>query len=462
MKAPRSRPQGGLHCLAAPPRPFPAQCARQGRQEPPGGLHRHGLRPARARRRQDPAAPSRRPEASRAADARHAHGQDGGRRAGLHDLPAPAPRQASRHEPDRAPGWPDQAARRCRRCPGLPSDRRPSCPRFPTMPRSGASSEPSDGADRGTDCTVRQLHGAGNARAGLRRCHRQPASIEKRPARPARQPSRAAPQSGTGSQATAPPLRRPCGSQSGGLADPSRQSSRISGRHTREPVPPSSARSCLSRADASSGCRAFPRHLRHHGRHGPSRPCGAWASGASRHLDPLRLTKVVPLAIRLSSPRNFPCDFGKTGFRRTGRAAVSRNGPLMPPPRCRSRSRSRDSCGREQISTPRAQRRGVPACPVQGSASCAGPRAWNRTRGPPADRIAPVSDLHGQRMATYHLPGSGPARRQWSGPIPGDGHCCQGVPQLPAQRNRAEAAGNLRRLPPDAPRRCRARHAFPI
>ncbi len=184
MRASRPRPQGGLHCLAAPPRPFPAQCTRPCREEPPGGLHRHGLRPARARRR---------PEASRAAAARHAHGQDGGRRARLHDLPAPAPSQASRHEPDRAPEWRDQAARRCGRCPGLPSDRRPSCPRFPTMPRSGASSEPSDGADPGTGCTACQVDGAGNARAGLRRCHRQPASIEERPARPASQPARSPP-----------------------------------------------------------------------------------------------------------------------------------------------------------------------------------------------------------------------------------------------------------------------------
>ena len=44
--------------------------------------------------------------------------------------------------------------------------------------------------------------------------------------------------------------------------------------------------------------------------------CGPYSAGASRHRNPLRLMKIIPLSTRRSSTRGLPWDFGKQGSRR--------------------------------------------------------------------------------------------------------------------------------------------------
>ena len=59
------------------------------------GLHRHSLRPGDAGSRQHPMARRCRPDPAEGAQARRHHGRRRARRAGLHDLPQGAPRQAA-------------------------------------------------------------------------------------------------------------------------------------------------------------------------------------------------------------------------------------------------------------------------------------------------------------------------------------------------------------------------------
>ncbi len=66
----------------------------------------------------------------------------------------------------------------------------------------------------------------------------------------------------------------------------------------------------------SNGYRAFPGLTWPHWGHDPLQLCGPYVEEASRHLNPLRLMKTMPLNTRRSSTRGLPWDLGKKGSRR--------------------------------------------------------------------------------------------------------------------------------------------------
>jgi hypothetical protein len=148
------RRQGVPGDLATTPRALDAQRPGACRPQRPSRrlrLHRHRLRAERRRERQPAVAPRRRPAPPEAAEARRPDGRRRARRAGLHELPGPAPRQAALDQPPGAAQRRDQAAHRCRR----PSSA--SRLRSQTRPPSRARSAPS--------CSSRTTQGPSSAPA---------------------------------------------------------------------------------------------------------------------------------------------------------------------------------------------------------------------------------------------------------------------------------------------------------
>jgi transposase-like protein len=91
-----------------------AHAGRSGRRVV-SALHRNSLCPGRCRAGQGPMAPRRRPAQAQGPQARRPDGSGRARRAGLHELPAPAPHQAAQHQSAGAIEWRDQAPHRGRR-----------------------------------------------------------------------------------------------------------------------------------------------------------------------------------------------------------------------------------------------------------------------------------------------------------------------------------------------------------
>ncbi len=87
---------------------------------------------------------------------------------------------------------------------------------------------------------------------------------------------------------------------------------------------------------------AFRRQPRHHPGEDPMSPHrfhrlqsvfgGPYSRGASHHLKPLRLTKIIPLRTRRSSTRGLPWLFGKNGLSRSICSSVSHNRVLISTP----------------------------------------------------------------------------------------------------------------------------------
>jgi hypothetical protein len=58
---------------------------------------------------------------------------------------------------------------------------------------------------------------------------------------------------------------------------------------------------------------------------------GLYFLGASRHINPLRFMKIIPLNTRHSSTLGLPWDFGKKGSRRAIRASLNHKRSDMSP-----------------------------------------------------------------------------------------------------------------------------------
>ena len=117
------------------------------------GLGRDRLCPGRRYGRPQTMARSRRPSPTQGAETGGADGRRGGRRAGLHGLPSPAPGQDSLHQPDREAERRDQATQRrgwyiSKRGGAHQADRRHPA-----------------GAERRVGCPTHPLHDAGNHRS---------------------------------------------------------------------------------------------------------------------------------------------------------------------------------------------------------------------------------------------------------------------------------------------------------